>query len=42
MPPNLTDLATTLQTLFTTQADDLASATYFVRRRRKLTGPTFA
>jgi Transposase DDE domain len=42
MLTNLTDLATTLQTLFTTQADDLATAAHFVRRRRKLTGPAFA
>ena len=42
MLTNLTDLATTLQTLFTSDAHDLAAATHFVRRLRKLTGPTFA
>lgn len=42
MPTNLTDLATTLQTLFTTDAHDLATDSHFVRRRRKLTGPVFA
>ena len=36
MLTNLTDLATTLQTLFTADAYDLAHATHFVRRRRKL------
>jgi hypothetical protein len=42
MLTNLTDLATTLQTLFTTEAHHLATATQFVRRLRKLTGPAFA
>jgi hypothetical protein len=42
MPINLTDLATTLQTVFTADAHELATATHFVRRLRKLTGPTFA
>ena len=42
MTTNLTDLAATLQTLFTSDAEDLATATAFVRRRRKLTGPLFA
>jgi len=42
MATNLTDLAATLQTLFTTDARDLAGATGFVRRARKLTGPAFA
>jgi hypothetical protein len=38
----LTDLAATLQTLFTTDALDTARHTGFVRRARKLTGPVFA
>lgn len=42
MLTKLADLATTLQTLFTRDAQDLATATAFVRRARKLTGPTFA
>ena len=42
MLTNLTTLATTLQTLFTREAHDLATATHFVRRVRKLTGPAFA
>ena len=42
MTLKVTDLATTLQTLFTTDAHELAALTGFVRRARKLTGPTFA
>jgi hypothetical protein len=42
MSTTRTDLAVALQTLFTTDAKDLAHATAFVRRARKLTGPTFA
>lgn len=42
MLTNLTDLADTLQTLFTTHAHELAHTTHFVQRRRKLTGPAFA
>src|SRR5262245_49695340 len=37
----LTELATQLQDLFTTEADDRAAATGFVQRRRTLTGPAF-
>jgi hypothetical protein len=37
----LTALAATLQTLFTTEADALASETGFVRRKRAFTGATF-
>ena len=37
----LTELATTLQTLFTTEADALACETGFVRRKRAFTGATF-
>jgi Transposase DDE domain len=42
MATTLADLAAALQTLFTTDAADLAHATGFVRRARKLTGPAFA
>jgi hypothetical protein len=42
MTITLADLATALQTLFTTDAHDAARATGFVRRARKLTGPAFA
>jgi DDE family transposase len=42
MPTNLTELAATLQTLFTADARQLAAATGFVRRARRLTGPAFA
>lgn len=42
MTTTLTDLAADLQILFTTDAQDLARSTAFVRRARKLTGPTFA
>lgn len=42
MSTNLADLAATLQILFTTDAQELAHSTAFVRRDRKLTGPTFA
>lgn len=42
MSLTLADLAATLQILFTTDAQDLAHATGFVRRARKLTGPLFA
>ena len=38
----VTALAHTLQTLFTTTAEQLARLTNFIRRRRKLTGPQFA
>jgi len=38
----LTDLADTLQTLFTTEADDAARETGFHKRRRCLDGPRFA
>jgi hypothetical protein len=42
MATTLTDLAAALQSLFTRDAHDLAGATGFVRRARKLTGPAFA
>lgn len=42
MLTNLTDLADTLQTLFTTHAHELAHTTHFVQRRRQLSGPAFA
>jgi len=42
MTTTLTDLAASLQTLFTTDATDAARDTHFVRRARKLTGPAFA
>jgi hypothetical protein len=42
MATTLTDLAATLQTLFTADATDAARQTQFVRRARKLTGPVFA
>jgi Transposase DDE domain len=38
---NLTLLAACLQALFTTRADELASAANFLQRRSKLTGSTF-
>jgi DDE family transposase len=38
----LTDLAPTLQRLFTVEADDAAQRTGFCRRRRQLDGPRFA
>jgi hypothetical protein len=38
----VTPLADTLQTLFTTTARQLATDSGFVRRQRKLTGPSFA
>ena len=37
----LTELADTLQTLFTTEANALARDTGFVRRQRVFTGATF-
>src|SRR5438105_3438156 len=42
MALTVTDLAVTLQTLFTTDAAEWARATGLVRRARKLTGPAFA
>ena len=39
---HVTALAGALQTLFTATAEQLASLTQFIRRRRKLTGPRFA
>jgi Transposase DDE domain len=42
MATTLTDLALSLQTLFSTDATDAARHTGFVRRARKLTGPLFA
>lgn len=42
MSTTLADLAAALQILFTTDAEDLARSTAFVRRARKWTGPTFA
>jgi Transposase DDE domain len=42
MATTLADLAASLQTLFTTDAQDAARHTHFVRRARKLTGPLFA
>lgn len=41
MSLTVTQLATTLQTVLTTTADQAAAATGFVRRRRQLTGATF-
>jgi Transposase DDE domain len=41
MTTTVADLALTLQTLFTTEADDAAQASGFVRRRRKLSGAGF-
>ena len=41
MTTTLADLATTLQDVFTTQADDAADASGFLRRTRKLTGAAF-
>lgn len=41
MTTTLADLATTLQDVFTTQADDAADASGFLRRTRKLTGASF-
>ena len=38
---NLTLLAGCLQALFTTRADELASAAHFIQRRNKLTGSSF-
>jgi hypothetical protein len=42
MAATLTDLAASLQTLFTADDADAARQTGFVRRARKLTGPVFA
>lgn len=38
----INDLSTTLQTLFTTTANDLAKKTGFIKRQRKLTGAAFS
>jgi hypothetical protein len=42
MVPQLTDLCSPLQTLFTRDADQAAQDAEFIRRRRKLSGPAFA
>jgi hypothetical protein len=42
MTLTIADLAVSLQSLFTTDATDAASASGFVRRARKLPGPVFA
>ena len=42
MTTTVAQLADTLQTLFHTTAEQLAQDTGFIRRQRKLTGPSFA
>ena len=41
MTTTVAELAATLQSVFTTEADDAAAASGFLRRRRCLDGPTF-